>query len=170
MNLYAATKQAFEDILQYYIEANALSVITLKLFDTYGPNDPRPKLFHILKKIANDNLSLAMSPGEQLIDLVHVYDVVNAFVIAGEHLESPAVNGHEIYAVSSGVQIKLKDLVKIYANIHGKELAINWGGREYRNREVMRPWSNGKLLPGWKISIELEEGIMLMKKEEITPV
>jgi len=35
--LYAATKQAFEDILKFYQEACGLRVITLKLFDTYGP-------------------------------------------------------------------------------------------------------------------------------------
>ena len=29
VNLYAATKQAFEDILRYYVETSALRVITL---------------------------------------------------------------------------------------------------------------------------------------------
>src|SRR5450759_134006 len=33
VNLYAATKQAFEVLMQYYIEANNLKAITLKLFD-----------------------------------------------------------------------------------------------------------------------------------------
>jgi nucleoside-diphosphate-sugar epimerase len=43
VNLYAATKQAFESLLQYYVEAHGLRAITLKLSDTYGPHDPRPE-------------------------------------------------------------------------------------------------------------------------------
>lgn len=48
VNLYAATKQAFEDILKYYIFAKGFSSITLRLFDTYGPNDTRKNLYHYL--------------------------------------------------------------------------------------------------------------------------
>jgi nucleoside-diphosphate-sugar epimerase len=84
VNLYAATKQAFEDILKYYVEAHGVKVITLKLFDTYGPDDPRPKLMNLLKRAAETGETLEMSPGEQLIDLVHVDDVVEAFCTAQE--------------------------------------------------------------------------------------
>ncbi|GAH74036.1 unnamed protein product, partial [marine sediment metagenome] len=74
--LYAATKQAFKDMLKFYVEASELKVITLKLFDTYGPDDPRPKLFTLLRKVADEQTELAMSPGEQLIDLVYIDDVI----------------------------------------------------------------------------------------------
>ena len=50
VNLYAATKQAFETLLSYYVEVCNLKVITLVLFDTYGPNDPRQKLVQLLWK------------------------------------------------------------------------------------------------------------------------
>jgi nucleoside-diphosphate-sugar epimerase len=53
VNLYAATKQAFEVILDYYVEAKGLALISLALFDTYGPGDPRPKLFSLLRKPRN---------------------------------------------------------------------------------------------------------------------
>ena len=42
VNLYAASKQAFEAMLAYYVEAKNFKSITLKLFDTYGPGDNRP--------------------------------------------------------------------------------------------------------------------------------
>lgn len=163
VNLYAATKQAFEAILQYYVETTSLKVITLKLFDTYGPNDPRPKLFTLLRKVAQEQTSLAMSPGEQLIDLVYIDDVIDAFVLAGERLLAGKVNNPESYAVSSGAQIRLKDLVEIYSRVIGKKLPIGWGDRPYRNREVMIPWNKGALLPGWKPRICLEKGIAMME-------
>ena len=66
VNLNAATKEAFEAVLAYYVEAQGLRVLTLKLFDTYGPDDPRPKLLTLLRRTAASQQPLAMSPGEQL--------------------------------------------------------------------------------------------------------
>ena len=162
MNLYAATKQAFETILQYYLETTPLKAITLMLFDTYGPDDPRPKLFHLLRKTAESREPLAMSPGEQLIDLVHIDDVVRAFSLAADRLSAGAVPRHESYAVSSGAPIKLRDLVELYAQITGTTVPRTWGGRPYRQREVMVPWTNGMALPNWTPRISLAKGLKSM--------
>ncbi len=159
VNLYAATKEAFETILRFYVEATPLRVITLKLFDTYGPNDTRPKLFNLLRSVAQEQRPLAMSPGEQLIDIVYIDDVVDAFMKAAERLFKGKTEKQEDYAVSSGKAVKLKDIVGIYEKIIGKKLPIKWGGRPYRSREVMMPWKKGRLLPGWRIKVGLEEGI-----------
>ena len=48
VNLYAATKQAFRSLLSFYLETSNLRVINLELFDTFGPNDRRDKLFNLL--------------------------------------------------------------------------------------------------------------------------
>lgn len=159
VNLYAATKQAFEDILQYYVDAKDTKAITLQLFDTYGPNDPRPKLFHLLEKVAREGTTLSMSPGAQMIDLVYIDDVVQAFVVAAERLLKENAQGHEIYGVSSGSPLALKELVESYGRIIGKKLSINWGSRPYREREVMSPWDCYTRLPGWNSEISLETGI-----------
>lgn len=168
VNLYAATKQAFEDVMCYYVEARGIKAITLKLFDTYGPNDPRPKLFHLLEKLAHEGSSLAMSPGEQIVDLVHVTDVVAAFEIACDRLVHGLVEGHEVYAVSSGNSMTLREVVEVFESALGRKFAIEWGGRPYRAREVMNLWDKGKLLPGWSQTYSLETGIneLLTAKEK----
>jgi nucleoside-diphosphate-sugar epimerase len=158
VNLYAATKQAFEALVQYYVEAHDLNVITLKLFDTYGTNDTRPKLMNLLKRITEQSQLLEMSPGEQYIDLVHVDDVVRAYAIASERLISKKVMVHEAYAVSSGNPMLLKELVKRVELELGVTLQINWGGRPYRDREVMVPWT-GDSLPGWTPTIDMSDAI-----------
>lgn len=159
VNLYAASKQAFEVMLDYYLATTPLQAITLKLFDTYGPNDPRPKLFTLLQKVVAAGEPLAMSPGEQLIDLVYIDDIVRAFVMAAERLLGNKVVGHEHYAVSSGKPLRLRDLVELYGRVVGKDLPIQWGGRPYRPREVMVPWNCGQPLPGWQPQVGLAEGI-----------
>ena len=159
VNLYAATKQAFEAIIQYYVEAHRLQVVTLKLSDTYGPNDPRSKLLHLLAKVAKSNEQLDMSPGEQLMDLVYIDDVVEAYCVASRRLMEGKVKKHEKYAVSSGKPILLKDLVCLFGDIYGKPLPINWGGRAYREREVMVPCILDRL-PNFKPKVSLESGLV----------
>ena len=157
--LYAATKQALEAILGYYGDAMGIKVVTLKLFDTYGPGDQRGKLLSRFVQMVKDGSSLDMSPGEQLIDLVHVRDVVDAFLKAAYRLTSGQVATSESYAVSSGSLLKLRELAAIFADCAGTPLRINWGARAYREREVMSPWSAGKLVPGWRPRISLRDGL-----------
>jgi nucleoside-diphosphate-sugar epimerase len=161
--LYASTKQAYEAILQYYIEAAQFAVITLMLFDTYGPDDRRRKLFTMLREAAEGKKELLMSPGEQLIDLVYIDDVVEAFIIAAHRLLNSETVNHEHFSLSCGAPSTLKEIVKIYCKVTNNGLHIDWGGRPYRYREVMVPWNNGKILPGWHPKIDLEEGIRRLK-------
>jgi dTDP-4-dehydrorhamnose 3,5-epimerase len=158
VNLYAATKQAFEDILAYYIDACGLRVVTLALFDTYGPNDPRPKLISLLWKTALNQEALAMSPGEQLIDLVHIEDVMDAFLHSAD-LVIAQHEGHMRYGISSGNPIRLIDLVAAFEESTGYKLQIAWGSRSYRPREVMVPWTNYMTLPGWQPRVLFAKGI-----------
>lgn len=156
--LYAATKQAFEDILTYYTEDASIQAITLQLFDTYGPKDPRPKLFYLLGKASGTQEVLAMSPGEQLIDLVYIDDVIDAYLCAADRFDISSEK-HQVFAVSSGKPITLKKLVQEYEEINCQELPIAWGARSYRQREVMVPWNRGRPLDGWAPKISLPEGI-----------
>jgi nucleoside-diphosphate-sugar epimerase len=158
VSLYAATKQAFEDMLAYYADATPLQVITLKLFDTYGPGDPRKKLLFALSNAARSGERMALSGGEQHIDLVHVDDAVEAFVLAGKRLLSGVVHEPESYAVSSGAAPTLRELVNTFARVAG-ELNVDWGARPYRAREVMHPWRGGDPVPGWIPKVGLEEGL-----------
>jgi len=157
--LYAATKQAFEAILEYYIQVCGIKIITLKLFDTYGQDDPRPKLFYLLENAASNHESLNMSLGDQVIDLVHIDDVVRAYLIAAKRLQEEVVLSHESYAVSSGKPISLKELVQLYVKLSGQKIKINWGARPYRFREVMNTWNRGAKLAKWEPRISLEDGL-----------
>lgn len=162
--LYAATKQAFEALLQYYVEARFIKAITLELCDTYGPNDPRPKLFHLLRKISESGETLAMSPGEQMLDIVYIDDVIDAYLLSAERLLNKDGGMQERYTVSSGKPISLKGVVASFEKLKGKKLSIQWGGRPYREREVMSAWDRGNKLPGWTAKMSLEAGLRCIEQ------
>lgn len=159
VNLYAATKECFEGIVQYYVEVRNLKCIALHLFDTYGADDKRGKILGLLKKIAESGETLKMSPGGQLIDIVYIDDVIEAFVSAGKLLAACKYDYCGTYGVSSTKPLPLREVVKIFESVIGKKLSIEWGGRPYRTREIMVPWSSYKLLPGWTPKTSLADGI-----------
>jgi nucleoside-diphosphate-sugar epimerase len=161
--LYAATKQAFESLIEYYIQAEGFKVITLKLFDTYGESDTRPKLINLLNKFADENIELNMSLGEQFLNLVHINDVCEAFYVGLKLIDAEDYHGHNSFAVSSENNYKLKEVIELFEMVSGKEIKVIWGGKPYRKREVMSIWKNGLRLPDWKASITLEEGLSRYK-------
>ena len=158
-SLYGATKQCFKDIMQYYVEAANLKQISLCIFATYGAGDKGGRIFALLKKISETGETLKMSPGGQLIDIVYIDDVIEAFVLAGKLLAACKYDYCGTYGVSSTKPIPLREVVKIFESVAGKKFSIEWGGRPYRPREVMVPWSSYKLLPGWTPKVPLAEGI-----------
>jgi nucleoside-diphosphate-sugar epimerase len=159
VNLYSATKKAYEDLLLYYVNSKKLSAITLELFDTYGPDDDRSKLIPALLRVMITGGSLEMSKGEQKLDLVHVSDVVSGFCIATNQILNTQVGSYFCFSISSGEHISLRNLVSVIADIFGKDIDVRWGEREYRPREVMVPWAAGKELENWSPQVPLREGL-----------
>ncbi len=147
-NLYAATKQAFETIAQYYIETQQIQFVSLHLSDTYGPGDTRPKIFNLWERIAKSGETLDMSAGEQIIDISHVDTVVEAFAQLAMHLhnKNPKLSNGDVFAHKAKKRYSLKQLAAKYEADHGVKLNINWGARPYREREVMMPWSGGRTM------------------------
>lgn len=161
VNLYASTKEAFEDIAKYYIETSNLVFTTIKLNDTFGPNDTRNKVFNLWARIAKSGEQLEMSPGEQIIDISYIEDVISAYEILVSNLNSDASEDYKnkTFAVKSLGRVRLKDLSKIFENSTNTKLNIVWGAREYREREVMLPWEDGEVVPGWEPKYTMENAI-----------
>ena len=167
VNLYAATKQAFRSVLSFYLETSDLRVINLEVFDTFGPNDQREKLFNLLYRLRVTGETISMSPGNQFLDPIYIDDVCDAFLVALKRLQSGQVKRSETYSVRSDDPIQLKELVKIYEKVSNIKLNVEWGGRPYRAREVMHPWSGGVTLPGWSPKISVEEGVKKLLKSYV---
>lgn len=158
VNLYAATKQAFITMARYYQETSPIRFSTLKLCDTYGPGDTRRKILALFREIARSGETLAMSPGEQRMDLLHIDDVVAGFQVLANRLADPSVPLLPEYVLSSGHPRSLRELASMFEQVNGVKLPIEWGGRPYREREVMEPY-RGNILPGWSPRVSLETGM-----------
>lgn len=164
-NLYAATKQAFEDVLRYYTDRDLLRAVTVNLYDSYGPLDHRPKLLAALLGSLRTGDVLAMSSGVQLIDLVHVDDVVRALLLAADLCAATLATDSSrdrMFAVSSGRPLALRELVDVLGAVAGRPVPVAWGARPDRAGDMVELWEAGPPVPGWRPEIELEAGLAAM--------
>lgn len=156
-NLYATTKRAFADFLAYYADAYDMRCLSLKICDTYGPNDFRPKLVNLLFRQIGVSAPLDVTLGEQFLDLVYISDVVEGVLAAGAQLEEAGSGFYEA-ALSSGLPLPVKDIVVALESVLQKKLSLNFGGRPYGNREIFSPYSAGISPLNWHPKISLKDG------------
>jgi nucleoside-diphosphate-sugar epimerase len=170
-NLYAATKKAFEDILVYYAKTHHLTAVTFKLFDTYGPFDRRRKLFSFFKEAIGAKTPVDFTPGEQELDLLYVRDLARAYEAGLQYLRSKKDDGYEAFFVGSGQKRTLRQVAGVFEKAYQQKLNINWGGRSYREKEIMK--LDFDLRPtfqalSWIPEFSLEQGMAAIRQEELS--
>ena len=160
VNLYAATKNAYKKILFYYYKIMPLKVLNLELYDTYGPFDDRGKIISKIVDSIKNEKKLELSPGNQILDIIHIDDLINAIKISLDIFTEKQKKFFKTYSLCSNERYKLKEIVKIVTKISKKgKNNIILGGLPYRENEVFIPSTNIKKLPKWNPKIELIKGI-----------
>ncbi len=169
VNLYASSKRAFQDILKYYECAEYLRFITLELHSVYGPYDPRPKILSLFKKSAISSEPVKLSPGNQVLDFVHIDDVVRAYEKAMWYVYNNKDCSSATVPIGSGNGLSLRKMAEVYEDCIKRPLNIEWEGISYRPREVMKSIANlgpAKEILGWQPDFDIKSGIEHMLQEE----
>ena len=157
LNLYAATKQAFSDLLAYYTDAGLMRAATLVISDTYGPGDHRPKVLNVVKRAVQTGEKVQFSTGNIPYDVVYIDDVVSAFRIAGELLLQGQLY-NDVFQIVSQAPLSLRETVEKMLQINGLKLNAGWGERPPTEREMTGLIRLYPPPPGWKQSVSLEDG------------
>jgi hypothetical protein len=69
----------------------------------------------------------------------------------------------EEFFLSSGHNLKIKDLVSLFEKVYEKKIQIQFGAYPYRPRESLTPITHGLNLPNWKPKIDILKGLNAMK-------
>lgn len=158
VNLYAATKQAYEDIVRYYTAGRGWRALTLRLFDVFGPDDPRRKVLNLVHWLPEGE-RMGMSPGDQKMYMCYIDDVVRAYLRAMEIVTGLEPGSDLRYAVRAEKPVTLKKIMDTYLKLSGRNITLNWGERDYGSREIMDPEGIGTVLEGWTPEYGLEEAL-----------
>lgn len=165
VNFYAATKQAFEDVIRFYAESGSIKAITLQLFDTYGADDTRNKIFNRIRKLKKDE-AFELSSGRQKMYFCYIDDVIDAYIEALELVDNAPLRFNKKYAIRSDEPIELKAFVEKYSELLGCELKLDWGKIEHAERDILDPTGYGDVLPNWQPKYSYEDGIKLCVKAD----
>lgn len=133
-NVYAATKVAFQKILEYYAHSRDLHVIDLKLFSPFGERDHDKLISTLIRSLMTDT-PLALSDGEQQWNFTYAYDTAQAFVRALEaapKLSTP----YERINIGYDTAYSIRDVAMMLQTIAGKTLKVDWGAKPYPSDEI----------------------------------
>lgn len=157
-NLYSATKQAFECLLRYYVDAYEFAAFVLTLCNVYSELDSRPTLITDMATACTRRRTVAMHGGAAWIDPVHVSDAAAAFVRALFLMDDLNTHSKRLrhYSVTCGRDVSSTELAMLFEKITGSSLSIDSG--EPRSSRRVKPW-RGALVPGWSPRVSLEEGL-----------
>lgn len=165
-NLYAATKQAFETLLEYYVDKYGLQGLRLTLSDIYSTHDTRRNLMTDIARAWKTHDCITLQAEEAWVDLVHIEDAAAAFVHAARLLpvDTDHVAAIHRYSVTSGYRISATELVAIFERLGGGKLMIRRGNGKSSSHESQ--FGHGVILPGWGPKVAIEEGIMRIIDQE----
>jgi len=167
--LYSATKTASRSFLDYYSQVYNYKQATVVPYTIYGEQDTQKKIIDIIYDSIQSSTPIDLSPGEQVLDFIHVEDVANFYVDLIE--SNNKLEKKTNFQLGTGNGHTLKQIASIIEDITNKKTNINWGGKPYRKSDVMLAVANTNeinLLLSTKSFIPIEEGIKkyLAKKHE----
>jgi len=165
-NAYAASKTAAEAMLDHFALAGVRSA-TLRLYDTYGPADRRNKVVNLIADAIARRSDLPMSSGGQVIELVHIRDVLAATDITLDLLRSSEPGRHRVFALRSGAPVTILEVLGVMLRLAGLDGAefIRPGVYPYRPRERFALFPDTVTPPGWRPAVTLEDGLRELLEE-----
>lgn len=161
VNLYAATKQAFSDLLAYYADTGLIRAAALMISDTYGPGDHRPKVLNVVARAARTGERVTFSTGENIYDVLYIDDVVSAFRQAGACLLEGQFR-NDVFQIVPEAPLTLRETVEKLLEVGGLTLNAGWGERPPAEREMREALRVCPPPPGWRPQVSLEEGLRRM--------
>lgn len=162
--LYAATKTAFRSFLKYYQLRLGFKIVNVIPYTIYGAKDSKPKLIDIIYSSSYHTDPILMSPGDQLLDFIHINDVVAFYIKLLQN--SNIITGDAVVHLGTNVGTSPKQIASYFLD-EGISINIKWGGIPYRPSDTLRaiaPYSNFLKLIDSEPIINLKQGIKIYLK------
>ncbi len=138
--LYAATKSASRFFIDYYSKNATYKYVTVVPYTIYGARDSQKKIIDLIVDSLDSVVPLDLSPGEQVLDFIHINDVVTFY---GNLLNKiDIIKNMAVLPLGTGKGHSLKQLTGIIEQVSGKKANICWGGKPYRSSDVMHAVAN----------------------------
>jgi nucleoside-diphosphate-sugar epimerase len=149
-SLYAATKQACEDLLEYFQVTNVLKVKTIVFPNVYGEEDGRQKIINLLIKSIKAKETVSLSSGNQVMELLHVSDAVDGLLLV-ETLEPGRWSFGDLES------FRIYEIVDIISRTCGSQVSVNYDSSKDREFDQLESWLHDETLPNFTRRIDFED-------------
>jgi nucleoside-diphosphate-sugar epimerase len=159
-DLYAATKNALEKIMEHYASNTDLKVIELILFTPYGEMDHEEKLVPYIVKQTLLGKPVNLTNGFQMLNLVYVEDIARAFVKALDLRQ----NGFPLRInIANKESYSVRDIITVVEDIIGHHIVVNWGALKTKDIDqdkvlYIDTVATGEIL-NWKSEFDIYRGL-----------
>jgi nucleoside-diphosphate-sugar epimerase len=156
--LYSATKIAARSMLNYYARIGNFKQTTAVPYTIYGGIDSQKKIIdHIYDSLGNPNAT-DLSLGEQVLDFIHISDITSYYSFVVDNCENYPEKSE--FQLGTGEGVSIRQLARLLEEKTQMTANINWGGRPYRESDIMHSIAhNTELVIQWEPKISLSEGL-----------
>ncbi|MBL0870649.1 MAG: NAD-dependent epimerase/dehydratase family protein [Phycisphaerales bacterium] len=159
---YAMSKVAGELLLQTYARCYAMSTVSLRYFNVYGPrqnpNSPYAAVISKFKQLVGEGKNpIIFGDGQQTRDFVFVGDVVRANLLAAT---SPRALSGEVINIGTGTRITLLQVLQHIARVMGRNVSPEH--REVRAgdiRDSVADIAKARAVLAYEPTVEFAQGI-----------
>ncbi len=164
---YAASKLAVRPIIQYFKNVICFKSINIIPYTIYGGKSKSKKVIDFIIDSTKSETSIDMTSGEQILDFIHIEDVVDFFIHCINNID--LLKDEYDYHLGTGRGTSIKELSSLIENEMKEKTNINWGIKDYRPLDIMRAIAPVYKLDkelNWKAKISIENGINKILNKE----
>ena len=123
---YGVSKLAGENAGVAFKKMYGLPFTAVRIFNTYGPRQPRYVMYDFIKKLKKTPQTLeVLGTGEQIRDYCYVSDMIDVFMAVAE-------KGDSIYNAASGVPTSIRELAELMVATLSPDAAIHYTGTSWK--------------------------------------
>jgi CDP-paratose synthetase len=158
---YSTTKSSARYMIEYFSKKNSFNFINMILYTVYGKKSKNKKIIDYVIESLDSKESIAMSDGKQILDFVHIDDVVNFFytiIVNNKNIKNSRID----YFIGTGQCFSIRELVIKIENITSKKANIAWGKNKSRKIDTIKACASIESVTkelNYEIKILLDEGL-----------
>jgi CDP-paratose 2-epimerase len=160
---YGCSKGAADQYVVDYARTYGIPALVFRMSCIYGPhqfgNEDQGWVAHfVIRSIAGKPITI-YGDGMQVRDILFVDDLVDAFLLAQQHMKKLAGSAFNIGGGAAN-SISLLELLDLLAEIHGGDLAVRFEDwRAADQRYYVADTSKFSGLTGWQPRVGVHEGV-----------
>jgi nucleoside-diphosphate-sugar epimerase len=158
---YSATKSASCSIIDYFSKLHDFIFVNAVLYSVYGREAKQKKIVDYMIDATRSDHPIPMSEGHQVLDFIHIDDVVKFYLLLIQNYGSLTESYHE-YHIGTGQGTSIRELAEVVYHISGIHPNVLWNGRQSRTRDTMKAIANTNGVEkelGWEPSVSLLSGL-----------